>query len=273
MLELSASEGKCRSFQNALIVRTFKTIDESAGRAVCELYVYFKESRVLTLYSTYGGALYEDNSFLISQKIKTFIVIDSKLVLVSYEKLPLIEILDLTDDEPRKEMGVNFLDHQDGRTIGSGITEIDLIVSTGVVQFGTSRKHIQRNKPMAMPIKIAMTGLTRNAKSYLAIFNCSTKEFEYVRIFDRGIITALSFGPFDNGPILTGWQDGSICFYGTYSLELLSVYDGHENLGAISSITFDPLNHVYACTDNSIIGIEAMKDVDRYEYLYIDIPR
>lgn len=44
-------------------------------------------------------------------------------------------------------------------------------------------------------------------------------------------------------------------------------------MGAISQITFDPLNHVYACSDNSIIGIEAMKGVDRYEYLYIDIPR
>lgn len=182
---------------------------------------------MLTIYSTYGGALYEDNSFLISQKIKTFIVVDSKLVLVSYEKLPLIEILNLTEEEPRKEMGVNFLEHQDGRALASGITEIDLLVSLGVVQFGTSRKHIHRNKPVAMPIKVAMSGLTRNAKSYLSVFNCSSKEFEYVRIFDRGVITALTFGPFDNGPILTGWHDGSVRYFGAYSLELLGVYEGH----------------------------------------------
>lgn len=72
-------------------------------------------------------------------------------------------------------MGVNFLDHPDGRAIGSGITEVDMLVSTGVVQFGTSRKHIHRNKPTSMPIKVAMSGLTRNAKCYLSIFNCSSR--------------------------------------------------------------------------------------------------
>ena len=85
-----------------------------------------------------------------------------------------------------------------------------------------------------------------------------------MRIFDRGVITALTFGPFDNGPILTGWEDGSVRYFGAYSLELLGVYEGQQQMGAISQITFDPLNHVYACSDNSIIGIEAMKGVDRY---------
>ncbi len=94
-----------------------------------------------------------------------------------------------------------------------------------------------------------------------------------MRTFDRGVITALSFGPFDNGPLLTGWQDGSLRYYGAYSLELQAVYEPAESSPAIQHISFDPLHHVYACNDKEIIRFESMEGVDKYEYLYIDIPK
>ena len=122
-----------------------------------------------------------------------------------------------------------------------------------------------------MPVKVAISGLTRNAKCYLGIFNCAIKEFEYVRTFDHGAITALAYGPFDNGPILTGWQDGAIRMYGAYALELQAVYERANQ--PIVQISYDPLNYIYACTSKEIFGFEAMPGIDSYEYLYIDIPR
>ena len=84
-----------------------------------------------------------------------------------------------------------------------------------------------------------------------------------------GRVTCVNYGPYDNGHILVGLDDGQLLAFDYPSLDSLESVQIFED-EPISVITFDPTNYIFVGGKNG--KVVALSYVDRkMHYLYMDL--
>ncbi len=102
------------------------------------------------------------------------------------------------------------------------------------------------------------------------IYNLKRECAEIIKVLDLDIqITALNYGPYDNGHVLLGLNNGQLVAFDFLTLERLEktqIFDGKE----ITAITFDPTNYIFVSGERG--KMVALTYVDRkMHYLYLDL--
>lgn len=102
------------------------------------------------------------------------------------------------------------------------------------------------------------------------VFNLETCQAELIKIMD-GLtqITCVNYGPFDNGHILVGFDDGRLIAFDYLTLERLEQVKVFHD-ASITSISFDPTNYVFVGGSNG--KMICLSYIDRKtHYLYLDM--
>ena len=106
------------------------------------------------------------------------------------------------------------------------------------------------------------------------------EEFEVIRVLggeDNEQITALQYGPYDNGYILVGLNTGKLLVFDPITLDRVKEFDvfvqgeyrgEHRNAEAITNISLEPTELVFlAGQRGSIAGLSIVKKEMHYVYL------
>ena len=89
-------------------------------------------------------------------------------------------------------------------------------------------------------------------KSCLIKYNIYTNQCIALSVVDTAAqVTAINFGPYDNGPIMVGLSDGTIIIYDYYSLEIIQQIKRMVQ-GRIKWLTYEPGNSVIIGTDDGV---------------------
>ena len=102
------------------------------------------------------------------------------------------------------------------------------------------------------------------------VFNLEHSQAEIIKILDvESEITCINYGPYDNGHILVGLDDGNLLAFDFLTLERLESVCIFENQ-AITTITFDPTNYIFV--GGSQGKMTALSYIDKkMHYLYLDL--
>jgi WD40 repeat protein len=80
-------------------------------------------------------------------------------------------------------------------------------------------------------------------------------------------ITCLNYGPFDNGHILVGFEDGKLIAFDYLTLDRLESVKAFKG-SAITSIAFDPTNYIFVGAENGkMISLSYIDKKTHYVYL------
>jgi len=85
-------------------------------------------------------------------------------------------------------------------------------------------------------------------------------------------ITSLAYGPFDNGHVLVGLDNGELLAFDFHTLDRLEkvlVFDDHQ---AVTQITFDPTNYIFAGGSGGKMVALSYQDKQMH-YLYFEVKR
>lgn len=79
------------------------------------------------------------------------------------------------------------------------------------------------------------------------VFDYKKEDIEQIKVLEiEGVsITALNFGPFDNGHIMIGLSNGEMMAFDLLTLERLENTLVFPELSPVTSIIFDPTNTIF----------------------------
>ena len=109
-------------------------------------------------------------------------------------------------------------------------------------------------------------------KWFVMTFNLENGDAEVIKVIDinDADITAVNFGPFDNGHILLGLNDGRLLAFDYLTLDRLETVQVFKNHQAITYISFDPTNYVFV--GGSQGQVMALTYLERkMHYLYLEL--
>ena len=127
----------------------------------------------------------------------------------------------------------------------------------------------QQNQKI-IPKKLIFSGLDSEGCAFVMIYDRAREKPNSVYIFDqaKGRVTALKYGPYDNGHIVVGFDTGSIAVLETIALKKLFDRQIFELDTPVVCITFDPTNLVIASTDDGeVVSISLLENKVNYTYL------
>ena len=102
------------------------------------------------------------------------------------------------------------------------------------------------------------------------IYDRAREKPSAVYIFEaaKGRVTALKYGPYDNGHIVVGFDTGIIAILDSVQLKKLFERQIFEVDTPVQCITFDPTNLVIASTsDGEVISLSLLENKVKYTYL------
>lgn len=102
------------------------------------------------------------------------------------------------------------------------------------------------------------------------IYDRTREKSSAVYIFDssKGRVTALKYGPYDNGHIIVGFETGIIAILDAIHLRKLFERQIFQMDVAVHCITFDPTNLVIASTsDGEVVSLSLVENKVKYTYL------
>lgn len=77
------------------------------------------------------------------------------------------------------------------------------------------------------------------------VYHIEKSEAEMIKIIDvDSDVTSVNYGPFDNGHIMIGLENGFLMIYEYPNLERIESVKIFQNEG-ISTINFDPTNYIF----------------------------
>lgn len=138
---------------------------------------------------------------------------------------------------------------------------------TGVLRpssrWGLSRGHNRGTKsPCGL---LCVTGMSKRAEGLLMTWNLSSRVcLHCVRAHD-GLITALAFGPYDNGPVLTGGEDMCIRVWDLFFLRCIRCIGA--NSAEIHGLAVEPQRRFYSLAADGILKVWALMDDAAHEPL------
>ena len=121
-----------------------------------------------------------------------------------------------------------------------------------------------------MPNKLIIAGTDSEGCSFVLIYDRVKHCPVAVYIFEqeKGAITSIKYGPYDNGHIVVGFSTGIIAIL--ESISLTKLFDkqifasGEDTVG----ITFDPTNLVIAtAADGEVVAISLVENKVKYTYI------
>jgi len=84
----------------------------------------------------------------------------------------------------------------------------------------------------------------------------------------KGRVTALKYGPYDNGHIVVGFDTGVIAILDSVKLQKLFERQIFEVDTPVQRITFDPTNLIIASTDDGeVVSLSLLENKVKYTYL------
>lgn len=129
----------------------------------------------------------------------------------------------------------------------------------------------QQNQKI-IPKKLIFSGLDSDGCAYVMIYDRAREKASSVYIFEqaKGQITALKYGPYDNGHIVVGFDTGVIAILDSIKLQKLFERQIFEANTRVQCITFDPTNLVIASTDDGeVVSLSLLEN--KVKYMYLDI--
>ena len=129
---------------------------------------------------------------------------------------------------------------------------------------------IQQQNAKQMPNKLIIAGTDTESCSFVLIYDRNKMCPVAVYIFEeeKGTITSIKYGPYDNGYIVIGFSTGIIAILEPISLTKLfdkQIFaSGEKAIG----ITFDPTNLVIAtAADGEAVAISLVENKVKYTYI------
>ena len=105
------------------------------------------------------------------------------------------------------------------------------------------------------PTHVILAGSYKEAnktKSCVIKYNICKHECTAAAFIDSpAIVSCISYGPYDNGPVMIGLNDGTILSLDYYSLDLMFKLNA-EIKGAVKWITYEPCNRIIVGTEESV---------------------
>ena len=104
----------------------------------------------------------------------------------------------------------------------------------------------------------------------MMIYDRAREKPSAVYIFEagKGKVTALKYGPYDNGHIVVGFDTGVIAILDAIHLKKLFERQIFEADTPVQCITFDPTNLVIASTiDGEVVALSLLESKVKYTYL------
>lgn len=122
--------------------------------------------------------------------------------------------------------------------------------------------------------KLVVTGQVMyqlKARNFIMVYNLEKCQADIIKIIDSNKdITCLEYGPFDNGHVLVGLENGCILAFEYPSLERLETIKAFSSGAAVSRITFDPTNYIFAgSSDGQVVALSHLDK--KLNYLYLDL--
>ncbi len=110
-------------------------------------------------------------------------------------------------------------------------------------------------------------------RNFILVFNMESQFTEIIKILDVEVeITAVAYGPFDNGHIMVGLNDGQLLAFDFLTLERLEKIQAFEDRQPIIRITFDPTHYIFVAGYSG--GIAALSFGDfKMQYLYFEFAK
>ena len=108
--------------------------------------------------------------------------------------------------------------------------------------------------------------------SFVLIYDRHKETIVAVYIFEqeKGQITQVKYGPYDNGHIVLGFSTGIISILDSVSLTKLFDKQIFEEGQSVAGITFDPTNLVIATSDlGEVVSLSLVEN--RVKYTYIEL--
>ena len=121
-----------------------------------------------------------------------------------------------------------------------------------------------------VPKKLVFSGTDSEGCAYVMIYDRSREKPSAVYIFDssKGRVTALKYGPYDNGHVVVGFESGIIAILDAIHLRKLFERQIFEVDSAVHCITFDPTHLVIASTaDGEVVSLSLVETKVKYTYL------
>lgn len=107
-------------------------------------------------------------------------------------------------------------------------------------------------------------------REYKCLMNYDMRNREYSKfalIESQSRITSINYGPYDNGPIIVGFHDGTVMGFDYYTLEKLLQVKSVEN-EQIKFITYEPCKTIVVGSTSSILTYSMTSDL--FLYIYMD---
>ena len=105
------------------------------------------------------------------------------------------------------------------------------------------------------------------------VYNLLSKQAEIIKILDiTETITALSYGPFDNGHIMVGLGNGELLAFDYLTLNRLEKIQVFEEGEAIKHISFDPTHYIFVSNNKGQVASVSFGDL-RTKYLYVEFAK
>ena len=121
-----------------------------------------------------------------------------------------------------------------------------------------------------MPKKLIIAGTDSESCSFVLIFDRVQLIPVAVYIFEeeKGTITSIKYGPYDNGHIVVGFSTGIIAILDSISLTKLFDKQIFASGESTVGITFDPTNLVIATSaSGEVVAISLVENKVKYTYI------
>ena len=129
---------------------------------------------------------------------------------------------------------------------------------------------IQQQNAKQMPNKLVVAGTDTESCSFVLIYDRVKQSPVAVYIFEeeKGKITSIKYGPYDNGHIVVGFSTGIVAILESISLTKLFDKQIFASGAGTVGITFDPTNLVIAtAADGETVAISLVENKVKYTYI------
>ena len=121
-----------------------------------------------------------------------------------------------------------------------------------------------------MPNKLIVAGTDTENCAFVMIYDRIKLGPVATYIFEeeKGTITSIKYGPYDNGHVVVGFSTGIITILESISLTKLFDKQIFANGSSAEGITFDPTNLVIAtAADGEVVAISLVENKVKYTYI------
>jgi hypothetical protein len=170
-------------------------------------------------------------------------------------------------------------EYENDEFIDSKLDYINFIKITKVISVSTQSKLKGSLYDNSKISNFFITGLcneeslTKNLQQFIAIVSINSgpeinPHFTKLKIMNSTIpfISELCFGPYDNGPLISGHNNGTISLWNIFDLTItrsLRVFNGNI---PISLIRVEPLGQAFCAEDNNLVSLNITDK--KFEYFY-----